>query len=58
MKIDKKTKRLAEQILELERELQKGKNTEENQAKLEKITKSLSFDQMIAIDEYLDTLLH
>ena len=58
MKIDKKTKRLAKQILELQRELQKGKNTEENQAKLEKITKSLSFDQMIAIDEYLDTLLH
>ena len=58
MKIDKKIKRIAEQILELERDLQKGKNVEENQAKLEKIANSLSIEEMIIIDDYIDTIMH
>lgn len=58
MKIDKKIKRIAEQILELERDLQRGKNVEENQAKLEKIANSLSIEEMIIIDDYIDTIMH
>lgn len=58
MKVNKRIKRLAEQILDAEREIQKGNNVEENQTKIEKISNTLSFEDMIAIDEYIDNIHH
>lgn len=52
-KVSKKIQRLANEIWSLEREIQRGNNVEKNQNKIEKITNSLSFEEMIAIDEYL-----
>lgn len=52
-KISKKLQRLANEIWNLEREIQRGNNVEENQNKIEKITDSLSLEDMIVIDEYL-----
>lgn len=52
-KVSKKIQRLANEIWDLEKEIQRGNNVEENQNKIEKITNSLSIAEMIAIDEYL-----
>ena len=52
-KISKKLQRLANEIWNLEREIQRGNKVEENQNKIEKITDSLSLEDMIVIDEYL-----
>lgn len=49
----KNVKKIAEEILKLEKECQQGKNVQENTAKIEEITSTLSFVEMLMIDEYI-----
>ena len=55
MKDEKKKniKTIAEEIARLEKLCQSGTNLSENQAKLEQLVCSLSFQEMLAIDEYI-----
>ena len=46
-------KKLAQQIVELEKEMQLGKNVQENSDKIENIMCSLSFEDIFLIDEYI-----
>lgn len=50
---NKRIKRIAQKIVNLEKELQLGKNVKENQQKIEDIMSSLSVEDMLQIDEYI-----
>lgn len=50
---NKRIKRIAQKIVNLEEELQLGKNVKENQQKIEDIMSSLSVEDMLQIDEYI-----
>ena len=54
-KIDKRIKILAQKIANLESQIQLGKDVQENQKKIENIVLSLSFEDMILIDDYIIT---
>ena len=53
----KKLVKVANQILELEKKLQAGDNMSENFEKLEKITESLSLEELIEVNAYLEEKL-
>ena len=53
MKENKKIARLAKRIASLEKKLYSGVNTEEVAAEIEEITRSLSVEEMIKVDEYI-----
>lgn len=53
----KKLRVLADKIVFLEKECQLGRNMNENMAKIEEITTSLSIEEMLEIDEYISTKL-
>lgn len=50
-KANKRITRLANKIAELENEIRQGKNVEAAQSEIEKITATLSFEEMMEIDE-------
>jgi hypothetical protein len=50
---NKHLKLLAEKIVLLEKELELGKNVKENQAKIEEIILSLSFEEVLELDNYI-----
>lgn len=52
-KIDKRIIRLAQQIAEIENNIQMDKNVQENEQKIQNIVSSLSLEEMIAIDNYI-----
>ncbi len=49
----KKLRVIADKIVMFEKKLQKGENMNENMAKLEELTSSLSPDEMMEVDEYI-----
>ena len=51
----KRIKRLAEKIVQLEKQAREGKNEQEVMSKIQNITDSLSIEDMLEIDEYIFT---
>ena len=51
----KRIKRLAEKIVQLEKQAREGKNEQEVMSKIQNITDSLSIEDMLEIDEYILT---
>lgn len=49
----KKIKRIAEQIAEAENDLRQGKNIKDNMAKIYNIMCSLSDEEMLEVDQYI-----
>ena len=53
----KKLVKVANQIIELEKKLQAGENMNENLDKLEKLTNSLSMNELWEVNAYLEEKL-
>ena len=53
----KKLVKIANQILECEKKLQAGENMNENLEKMDKLTKSLTFDELWEVNAYLEEKL-
>lgn len=53
----KKLIKVANQILDLERKLQAGENMHDNLSKMEKLTSSLSYDELWEVNAYLEEKL-
>ena len=53
MKDEKRLKKIAKQIYNLEQEYQLGKNIQENMNKIEQLIQTLSIEEMFIIDEYI-----
>jgi hypothetical protein len=53
----KKLVKIANQILECEKKLQVGENMNENLEKMDKLTKSLTLDELWEVNAYLETKL-
>ena len=53
----KKLVKIANQILECEKKLQVGENMNENLEKMDKLTKSLTIDELWEVNAYLETKL-
>lgn len=51
----KRIKRLAEKIVQLEKQAHEGKNEQEVMSEIQNITDSLSIEDMLEIDEYIFT---
>ena len=49
----KNIKKLAQQIVRLEKECQSGNNISENMNKIEQLIQGLSLEDMLAIDDYI-----
>lgn len=49
----KKIKRIAEQVVEAENDLRQGKNIKDNMAKIYNIMCSLSDEEMLEVDKYI-----
>lgn len=53
----KKLVKIANQILTLEEKLQAGENMNENLEKMEKLTNSLSFEELLEVNSFLESKL-
>jgi hypothetical protein len=53
----KKLVKIANQILECEKKLQAGENMNENLEKMDKLTKSLTIEELWEVNAYLETKL-
>lgn len=53
----KKLVKIANQILECEKKLQVGENMSENLEKMDKLTKSLTLDELWEVNAYLEAKL-
>lgn len=53
----KKLVKIANQILTLEQKLQAGENMNENLEKMEKLTSSLSLEELYEVNSYLESKL-
>ena len=53
----KKLVKIANQILECEKNLQVGENMSENLEKIDKLTKSLTIGEFLEVNAYLETKL-
>jgi hypothetical protein len=53
----KKLVKIANQILECEKKLQVGENMSENLEKMDRLTKSLTLDELWEVNAYLETKL-
>lgn len=53
----KKLVKIANQILECEKKLQAGENMNENLEKMDKLTKSLTLDELWEVNAYLESKL-
>lgn len=49
----KEIKDLALKIVKMEQELSKGKNVQENMKEIQEISKTLSLEDMLMIDDYI-----
>jgi hypothetical protein len=49
----KKIKKIAEQIVELEKNIELGKDVQSSQQKIENIILSLSFEDVLKLDDYI-----
>lgn len=49
----KEIKNLALKIVKMEQELSKGKNVQENMKEIQEISKTLSLEDMLMIDDYI-----
>ena len=54
MKIEKHLEKIANQVMELEKECQLGNNISENMDKMSEIMNGLSMDELIQINVYLE----
>lgn len=54
MKIEKHLEKIANQVMELEKECQLGNNISENMDKMSEIMNGLSMDELIKINVYLE----
>lgn len=50
---NKEIKNLAFKIVKMEQELSKGKNVQENMKEIQEISKTLSLEDMLMIDDYI-----
>lgn len=50
---NKEIKNLALKIVKMEQELSKGKNVQENMKEIQEISKTLSLEDMLMIDDYI-----
>lgn len=50
---EKKIKKIAQQILELEQNIRQGKNVQSAKQKIENIMSTLSFEEALELDEYI-----
>lgn len=50
---DKKLQRLAKKIAALEKDIRKGKNTEDAEIEMNNLIADLSTDELIMLDEYI-----
>lgn len=50
---NKYIKLVAQKIVKAEKELRLGENVQENQQKIEKIVSSLSFEDVLLLDDYI-----
>lgn len=50
---NKEIKDLALKIVKMEQELSKGKNVQENMKEIQEISKTLSLEDMLMIDDYI-----
>jgi hypothetical protein len=50
---NKEIKDLAFKIVKMEQELSKGKNVQENMKEIQEISKTLSLEDMLMIDDYI-----
>lgn len=50
---NKEIKNLARKIVKMEQELSKGKNVQENMKEIQEISKTLSLEDMLMIDDYI-----
>ena len=57
MKSKRELKKISEEIFDLEKEMQAGKNVKSNMDKIEIIMRSLSFDDILTIDQMVSTKL-
>ena len=57
MKSKRELKKISEEIFDLEKEMQTGKNVKSNMDKIEIIMRSLSFDDILTIDQMVSTKL-
>ena len=53
IKLSSALKEVANKIYSLELECQEGKNVQENQQKIENIMSSLSFEDVLLLDDYI-----
>ena len=53
MKKDKKLIKIANEIAELEKKIASGKDVQSCESKIQKISDSLSYEEMMIIDEYV-----
>ena len=53
MKRDKKIKKIANELAKLEQDMMAGKNAESCEIKMQELAKSLSLEDMVAIDNYI-----
>lgn len=53
----KKLVKIANQILECEKKLQVGENMSENLEKMDRLTRSLTLDELWEVNAYLETKL-
>ena len=54
MKQDKKLKKIASKIWDLEKKCQNGENISENMKEMAKLYKSLSFEEMLQLAEVME----
>ena len=57
MKSKRELKKISEEIFDLEKEMQAGKNVKSNMDKIEIIMQGLSFDDILTIDQMVSTKL-
>lgn len=50
----KDLEKIAQELIALEKEMQKGNNIPQNFKKMESLTKKLTFDEIIEMSNYLD----
>lgn len=58
MKAQKRLEKIARRILNLQLEINKGRNVEENEEEIQRLSEDLSIEDMLWIDEYITEKLY
>ena len=58
MKAQKRLEKIARRILNLQLEINKGRNVEENEEEIQRLSEDLSMEDMLWIDEYITEKLY